>query len=338
MDYKDLVSISQELEKWEMSINDTLKQCQIDIDIVEKASLECNAATTIDKIVEATEETEDDKAESELKTKDTKKFSTEVDLALIMSKEGGNVKIIAKHKKSKSPSKLAHKTLKHKKTRLGKELNKKIKDTDDTRMRKCNWCNFTIEGIYSKSSATTLMNLHKVNEHPFGKKCDECEFHTLNSNNMKVHIRTLHNTERYICRDCGFNTISKFSLKIYQHNKHFKESRCRGEDISCKFCNTVFTTRTLATHMKIEHPKERTNVAIDQTGRTTYSSIKMENMEKLNCYVINVSLNHFGEVIFCIIKEQSMGVLNINPNQKKLQNLTTISYVIFKPFIYEARV
>ena len=165
MEQEDLVSISQELEEWEMSINDTLKQCQIGINIVEKASLECNAGTTSDQIVKAVQKTEDNKTEAELKTKDTKKFSTEVESTLIMkeitpmSKEGGVGKITAEHKTSKSQSKLqfqwdecpvkynwqsnlsAHKARKHRKSRFGTKLKKKLKGF--TNRRKCNWCKFT---------------------------------------------------------------------------------------------------------------------------------------------------------------------------------------------------
>ena len=101
MDQEDLTIICQELNEWEMSINTTLK------DIVENASYDCNAETASDKIVKAAKETEDNKAEAELKTRDAKKFSTEVDSALSMkeitrmSKEGGDGKITAEHKKSK---------------------------------------------------------------------------------------------------------------------------------------------------------------------------------------------------------------------------------------------
>ena len=145
MEQEGLISISQELEEWEMSINDALKQCQIGIDIVEKASLECNADTTSDQIVKAVQNTEDNKTEADLKTKDTKKFSTEVESALIMkeitpmSKEGGVGKITAEHKTSKfqcdqCPVKYKwqsnlrrHKTRKHTNTRLGKKIKQKIK-------------------------------------------------------------------------------------------------------------------------------------------------------------------------------------------------------------------
>ena len=192
MEQEGLISLSQELEEWEMSINDALKQCQIGIEIVEKASLECNGDTTSDQIVKAVQNTEDNKTEVDLKTKDTKKFSTEVESALIMkdttpmSNEDVVGKITAEHKTSKSPSKLqfqcdecpvkcnwqsnfsAHKARKYRKSRFGTKLKKKLKGF--TSRRKCNWCKFTIEAIYSKSSAKTIMNAHKVNEHPFGKK------------------------------------------------------------------------------------------------------------------------------------------------------------------------
>ena len=249
MEQEDLVSISQELEQWEMSINDTLKQCQIGIKIVEKASLECNTGTTSDQIVKAVQNTEDNRTEADIKTKDTKKFSTEVESALIMkdttpmSNKDAVGKITAEHKTSKSPSKLQfqcdecpvkykwqsnlrrHKIRKHKNTRLGKKLNRKLKGV--TKRRTCNWCKFTIEGIYSKSSAKTLMNAHKGNEHPFGKKCDQCEFHT--TNYMSAHIKRIHSDERLICSDCGFKTIFKYILKKHQINKHIKQRRCFSE-------------------------------------------------------------------------------------------------------------
>ena len=181
-----------------MSINDALKQCQMGIEIVEKASLKCNADTTSEQIVKAVQNTEDNKTEADLKTKDTKKFSTEVESTLIvkeitpMSKEGGVGKITAEHKTSKSPSKLKfqcdecpvkykwqsnlrrHKIRKHTSKRLGNKLNKKFKGV--TKRRKCNWCKFTIEGIYSNSSAKILMNAHKVNEHPLVKNVINVNF------------------------------------------------------------------------------------------------------------------------------------------------------------------
>ena len=46
MQHEDVTNISQELEDWEMSINNSVKQCLIDIDSIEKTSIEYDGKVT----------------------------------------------------------------------------------------------------------------------------------------------------------------------------------------------------------------------------------------------------------------------------------------------------
>ena len=99
MEQEDFATISQEIKEWEMSINHTLEKCQIDLDIVEKASIQCSAETASEKIVKTLQEAQDTKGKAEPITKYPEEFKCVDNSAFTMkeitllSKDGGYGKI-----------------------------------------------------------------------------------------------------------------------------------------------------------------------------------------------------------------------------------------------------
>ena len=294
MEQEDLSSISEELKAWEMSINDIIKECQISIDMVEKASFECRAEKASNTIFKAAQEAEDGQAETELIIKDAGMVKTKTESVAeifmkeekLMSKDGEVVRIIMKHKRNKSPSKKkfqcdecpvqynwysnlsAHKTTKHKNARLGTRRNKSWEEMNRTSFRKCKLCKFSIESSYSETSVQTLMNAHIVTEHPSGKvlKCEKCDFTTFKMKNLKIHAHKMHllkavNILKYgkKCLECEYRTTRSWRMQVHIRKRHDKEVTFSSSESNCKFCKaSALTTReTITKHMKIEHPKER---------------------------------------------------------------------------------
>ena len=222
MEQEDFATISQEIKEWEMSINHSLEKCQIDIDIVEKASIQCSAETSSEKIVKTLQESIT-KYPEEFKCVENSAFTMKE--ITLLSKDGGYGKITTEQKKFKRPGKL--------------------KFQCDECPVKYNW--------------KVNLLVHKTNKHSFNRKCDECEFHTTTSKRMQDHIKRIHSKEKYICDECEFVTFQEFVFKKHQCKRH--NTLNQDEDISCKFCKFSFLTtgnrKLAAKHMKSEHPKER---------------------------------------------------------------------------------
>ena len=173
MEHEDVTNISQELDDWEMSINNTLKQCLIDIDIVEKTSFEHAGRLTTEHRtsirVERSSVTKKKRKESQIKLQcDNCPFQS--NWRTHMSK---------------------HKMNKHK-------------------YRNCKLCKFSVESNYSPNSVQTIMSAHIVTEHPLEKvnKCNICDYRSFRLDDLKTHTRNNHlviaesQTNRTKCDEC----------------------------------------------------------------------------------------------------------------------------------------
>ena len=112
-----------------------------------------------------------------------------------------------------------------------------------------------------------------------GKKCEECEFRSMRRYDMQAHIRKIHDKEvKFSCSDCKFKTFYKNVFKKHQHRKHnilFEKNIWYDHENICKFCKaSALTTREIAKHMLIKHPKER----LFDCGERGYRSNWMNNI------------------------------------------------------------
>ena len=89
---------------------------------------------------------------------------------------------------------------------------KLIKQKDNVQCPECN------KTYRSKQN----LRQHFLLEHEEGNKlfCDQCEYKTLYSSNLRIHIESVHEKLKYSCMKCDYQTVHKKDLKQHMQSIH----------------------------------------------------------------------------------------------------------------------
>ena len=83
---------------------------------------------------------------------------------------------------------------------------------------------------------------------PRTEKCKKCDYKTANKAELKGHIQSLHEENRYKCDKCDYNAAEKTDLKLHIQSIH------EGERYKCDICDYKATRKTyLETHIQSTH-------------------------------------------------------------------------------------
>ena len=121
-------------------------------------------------------------------------------------------------------------------------------ETDDSQL---------VENSYQSKKLDKLSedqtNITRVTGVVDGKKkskylCNQCDYESTQTTNVKVHIETKHEKRKYGCSECEKECNSVASLLYHKKTKH------DGFRITCTFCDHKFTTpQGLKVHMTNIH-------------------------------------------------------------------------------------
>ena len=119
---------------------------------------------------------------------------------------------------------------------------------NEIREQKCDECDY-------KTTTTTDLKHHKQSEHGNVKfPCNICEYQGKSERTLSAHKRTTHSIMKYFCEFCPYKTGVNGKRNFLHHIKYKHGDGVAPKIYSCGMCEATFVhSKSIAQHVKIIH-------------------------------------------------------------------------------------